>query len=82
MERTFNADNDTSIDTLAHDKFESELVQINKDIDRTLNSHPYFGNGTKGQQHLKDLLQIIALKYADIGYVQGMNFLVVALLNH
>lgn len=42
----------------------------------------YFGEGKEGQEHLRVLLKIIALKYTDIGYVQGMNFLVVSLLYH
>lgn len=58
------------------------MIQIEKDIGRTLIQDPYFGAGKEGQEHLRILLKIIALKYTDIGYVQGMNFLVVSLLYH
>ena len=64
------------------DKFEIQLIQIEKDIERTMNNDPYFGEGKEGRDHLRVLLKIIALKYTDIGYVQGMNFLVVSLLYH
>lgn len=29
-----------------------------------------------------NVLEVVALKYTDIGYVQGMNYLVAALLYH
>lgn len=82
IDRNYSADPNDSIDTITHHKFESQQVQIEKDIDRTLNNHEYFGDGKQGQEYLREILKILALKYTDIGYVQGMNFLVVALLYH
>lgn len=41
-----------------------------------------FGTGTDGRDQLMVVLQLIGLKYPDIGYVQGMNFLVAAILYH
>lgn len=64
------------------EKFEEQLIQIEKDIVRTIPSDPYFGEGKPGQEYLRTLLKIISLKYFDIGYVQGMNFIVVSLLYH
>lgn len=68
--------------TEAGNRFEQHLIQIEKDIDRTMSKDSYFGEGKEGQEHLRTLLKIMALKYTDIGYVQGMNFLVVSLLYH
>lgn len=79
---TYEADPNESIATIAREGFESQENQIEKDIDRTLTNHEYFGNGKKGQEDLRMILKILALKYTDIGYVQGMNFLVVSLLYH
>lgn len=82
IHRNYSADPNDSIDTITHYKFESQQIQIEKDIDRTLNNHDYFGDGKQGQEYLREILKILALKYTDIGYVQGMNFLVVAFLYH
>ena len=80
--KTYEADPNESIATIAREGFELQQNQIEKDIDRTLNDHKYFGNGKEGQEILRQILKILALKYTDIGYVQGMNFLVVSLLYH
>ena len=59
-----------------------EIVQIEKDLDRTYNEHKYFGENGKGKQQLQELLQILTMKYSWIGYVQGMNYLCAAVLYH
>ena len=82
IEKNYSVNPNDSIDTITCHKFELQQIQIEKDIDRTLSGHPYFGSGKEGQEHLRVLLKILALKYTDIGYVQGMNFLVVSLLYH
>jgi hypothetical protein len=82
LDRNYSTNPNDSIDTITHQNFACQQSQIEKDIDRTLNNHVYFGNGREGQDHLRTILKIIALKYTDIGYVQGMNFIVVQLLNH
>lgn len=82
LDRNYSTNPNDSIDTITHQNFASQQSQIEKDIDRTLNNHVYFGHGKEGQDHLRAILKIIALKYTDIGYVQGMNFLVVSLLYH
>ena len=63
-------------------KIEENRTQIIKDINRTFNKSSTFGEGTEGQTQLKNVLEVIAFKYTGIGYVQGMNFLVAALLYH
>lgn len=82
IDRNYSASPNDSLDTITGNKFEMQLAQIEKDIDRTMNNHPYFGDGKEGQDHLRCVLKILALKYTDIGYVQGMNFLVVSILYH
>ena len=63
--------------------WESDRIQIDKDIDRTFNEHKYFGVDCKGRETLRDLLYVLTLKYQHIlGYVQGMNFLVAGFLYH
>ena len=63
-------------------KIEENKTQIIKDINRTFNKSTTFGEGTEGQKKLMDVLEVISFKYTGIGYVQGMNFLVAALLYH
>jgi hypothetical protein len=82
IDKNYSRNPNDSIDTEVGNKFEQQLTQIEKDIDRTMSNDPYFGEGREGQENLRNLLKIMALKYTDIGYVQGMNFLVVALLYH
>mmetsp|Transcript_23013 Transcript_23013/g.20448 ORF Transcript_23013/g.20448 Transcript_23013/m.20448 type:complete len:116 (-) Transcript_23013:425-772(-) len=82
LDSTYSADPNESISTIVREGFECQQSQIEKDIDRTLTDHEYFGNGKEGQEILREILKILALKYTDIGYVQGMNFLVVSLLYH
>jgi hypothetical protein len=82
IDRNYGTNPNDSIDTIAGNFFEGQRIQIEKDIDRTLTNHEYFGAGKEGQENLRTILKILALKYAEIGYVQGMNFLVVALLYH
>jgi len=57
-------------------------IQILKDLNRSFVGSPIFGKGTKGRRNLMDVLEVIALKYTGIGYVQGMNFLVAGFLYH
>ena len=82
LDSTYSADPNDSIATIVREGFEQQQNQIEKDIDRTLTDHQYFGSGKEGQEILRQILKILALKYTDIGYVQGMNFLVVSLLYH
>ena len=82
IDQGYSTNLNDSIDTRAWSNFELQLIQIEKDIERTMNSDEYFSEGQEGRENLRILLKIIALKYTDIGYVQGMNFLVVSLLYH
>lgn len=81
-ERSCSQNLNDSIDARACSNFEIHLIQIEKDIERTMNTDEYFSEGQEGRNNLRILLKIIAMKYTDIGYVQGMNFLVVSLLYH
>jgi hypothetical protein len=47
-------------------------ISIEKDLDRTYPDHPYFLS--TGRRALEELLKVFALSEADIGYVQGLNF--------
>jgi hypothetical protein len=82
MHKIYDIDPNDSVNTAAHNKFESDIIQIEKDIDRTLTNHEYFGKGKKGQELLRTILKILSFKYGDVGYVQGMNFLVATFLYH
>lgn len=61
---------------------ENNRVQIIKDLNRTFNKSSSFGESTKGREQLMEVLEVISFKYTGIGYVQGMNFVVAALLYH
>jgi hypothetical protein len=82
IDRNFATDPNDTINTEAFDAFEAQRSQIEKDIDRTMSDHPHFGKNGKGQDDLRQILRVIVLMNTGIGYVQGMNFLVVALLYH
>ena len=61
------------------DKFQSISQQINKDINRTFYTEKFkTGNG---KDMLNNILTIIAFIRPEIGYCQGMNFIVGALIN-
>ena len=60
-------------------KFLSIYQQINKDINRTFYTEK-FKNGN-GKEILNNILTTIAFIRPDIGYCQGMNFIVGALIN-
>lgn len=64
------------------ERIEKNKIQIIKDLDRTFVESKSFGKDTEGRKQLMNTLEVLALKYPDIGYVQGMNFLVAAILNH
>lgn len=52
---------------------------INKDLPRTFSDHPYF-SGDKGKSALKRVLKAFALQNRDIGYCQGLNYIVAFML--
>lgn len=57
------------------------ILEIQKDIDRTLPTLKYFkGKNSPGQQQLERMLTGVALYYKKLGYVQGMNFLAATLI--
>ncbi len=74
-----------ALDQYHNDKEYATLMQsvmeIQKDIDRTLPSLKYFKDkGGPGQTQLERLLTGVALYYKKLGYVQGMNFLAASLI--
>ncbi|CAD8092057.1 unnamed protein product [Paramecium sonneborni] len=56
----------------------SQKVQndITKDINRTFSSHDHFKDSNLGQQQLFSILKALSIQNEDIGYVQGMNYIV------
>ena len=61
------------------EKFKSIHQQINKDINRTFYTDKFkFGNG---KEMLDNILTLMAFIRPEIGYCQGMNFIVGALIN-
>ncbi|CAK74389.1 unnamed protein product (macronuclear) [Paramecium tetraurelia] len=49
---------------------------IKKDQNRTFTRHSYFKDPNKGQEQLYSVLHALSIQYPEIGYAQGMNFVV------
>lgn len=60
---------------------EDIVFMIEKDLKRTFQTHKYFKNEAV-QFHLKQVLLQIGLQFNEIGYVQGMNFIVGCIVYH
>lgn len=56
--------------------------QIELDLNRTFPDEPYFSDSGPGQGALRRVLNTFAKYDPQLGYVQGMNFIVAALLWH
>ncbi|CAD8174702.1 unnamed protein product [Paramecium octaurelia] len=52
------------------------LEDITKDVNRTFPSHDHFKDYNQGQQQLFSILKALSILNEDIGYVQGMNYIV------
>lgn len=63
-------------------KIEQSKIQIIKDLDRMFHDSKSFAKNSDGRKQLMNTLEVISLKYTGIGYVQGMNFVVAAILYH
>ena len=59
-----------------------EWKQIKRDLNRTFPNCEYFAKGNSGQIQLERVLLTFTKYNKKIGYVQGMNFVVGALLFH
>lgn len=59
-----------------------DLIQIRRDLNRTFPTCTFYAEGGVGQQMLEHVLISICKYDPKIGYVQGMNFIVGALLYH
>ncbi|KAM3135119.1 hypothetical protein pb186bvf_012765 [Paramecium bursaria] len=64
-----------------YQSYQKTLKQIDKDLKRTFVGEEFFLS-QEGQNALKNVLICIAKYDMKLGYVQGMNFLVAALLYH
>lgn len=67
------------------DRYDKGMEQVMKDLDRTFPGQKHFKRstaGTTGITQLKNLLRAMVKRDLSIGYVQGMNFLMGALLFH
>ncbi|KAG1697037.1 hypothetical protein DVH05_017424 [Phytophthora capsici] len=66
------------------DKAELETTgvegEIDRDIERTFPANPFFSEEGDGRRLLGNVLKAVALHASDIGYCQGMNYVVAALL--
>ncbi len=60
----------------------ANCIQIKRDLNRTFPTCTYFTEGHTGQADMERVLSAYAKYDAQIGYVQGMNFVVGALLYH
>lgn len=59
-----------------------DLLQIRRDLSRSFPLCPLFAEGSAGQAQLERVLTTFIKYDTKIGYVQGMNFIVGALLYH
>jgi len=55
---------------------------IEADLGRTFPDHCMFHRGATGQQVLRDVLRAYAESHPDLGYTQGMNFIVAMFLSY
>lgn len=58
------------------------VQQIKKDLSRTYPTCKYFAEQGPGQRAMENVLLAYAKYDTQVGYVQGMNFVVAALLYH
>ncbi|KAF1782428.1 Rab-GTPase-TBC domain [Phytophthora cactorum] len=54
--------------------------EIDRDIERTFPANPFFSDEGDGRRLLGNVLKAVALYADDVGYCQGMNYVVAALL--
>jgi len=66
-------------DNLKHLDESKCIKDIDRDINRTFVSHPYFRD-VEGQQTLRRCLLVYSLRRPEIGYCQSMNYIVGILL--
>jgi hypothetical protein len=60
----------------------SEYQKIKQDVNRTVPNSDYFQEGGYGYDSVVSVLATFTLYDQSCGYVQGMNFLVAALVFH
>lgn len=68
------------VDTNASSLSQGQIGEIVRDVVRTFPGHPFFKRGMIGERMLGRILQAVAAAYPNIGYCQGMNFVVGTLL--
>ena len=84
--KTYRLDENTSLDVnILTPKTEDSLAEIQRDIVRTMPSHPKFAvsSGAPGEQNrikLFNLLRAVSSAEPAVGYCQGMNFVAATLL--
>lgn len=61
---------------------DDSIRQIDLDIGRTYPDVPYYSSGNPGNRALQRVLTAFIKYDITLGYVQGMNFIVGALLWH
>ncbi|POM71139.1 Hypothetical protein PHPALM_12330, partial [Phytophthora palmivora] len=54
--------------------------EIGRDIERTFPANPFFSEEGDGRRQLGNVLKAVAVHANDVGYCQGMNYVVAALL--
>ena len=57
-----------------------QIGEIMRDVRRTFPAHPFFHRGSRGNRILGRVLRAFATMRPDIGYCQGMNFVVGVLI--
>lgn len=70
-----------SIAVLTKEQLNSgQFGEINRDVVRTLQFHPFFKSGQLGESMLRRILQVMLVARPEVGYCQGMNFVTAMLL--
>lgn len=57
-------------------------IQVEKDLNRTFPTNPYFKENQKGFKRLRKVLRAFSCYDKQVNYVQGMNFIAGQLLMH
>lgn len=65
---------------LENPQYKDSIKQIDLDLARTYPDERYFSDGSKGHAALRRVLVAFSKYDVNLGYVQGMNFIVGALL--
>jgi len=71
---------DRVFETLCAKPAKTKTDEIERDVHRTMPAHPKFAKGSPARKVLAQILHCSAVIHPEVGYCQGMNFVVAMLL--